>query len=235
MRPRQNESGSVKMNEDMSEDRDVRVLLADEDKQELATLAELVEQLGYEVVGRAVTLEEVRTTCSEETPAVAIVKLHSDDDHALRLIEELAEGDGCPVLATMEVSNEQFLERAAEKGIFAYVRPLTSERIGGAIETALWHHHNTRSLSQQVSQLERALRQRAVIEQAKGIVMERHLLDEQGAFELIREFARANNRKVVQVAASITESRALLPSHDQPGAGVGSRQLTDPVRRPEKR
>jgi response regulator NasT len=222
------------MNEDMSEDRDVRVLLADEDKQELAALAELVEQLGYQVVVRAVTLEEVRTTCSEETPAVAIVKVHSDDDHALRLIEELVEGGECPVLATMEVRDEQFLERAAEKGIFAYVRPLTSERIGGAIEAALWNHHSARSLAQQVSQLERALRQRAVIEQAKGIVMERHSLDEQEAFERIRAFARANNRKVVQVAASITDSRALLPSHDQPGVGVGSRQLIEPVRSPEK-
>lgn len=218
----------------MSESRDVRVLLADEDRQALAAVAELIEQLGYQVVARAVTLEEVRATCSEEAPAVAIVKLHGDDDHALRLIEELAEGHEFPVLATMEVSDEQFLERAAEKGIFAYVRPLTSERIGGAIEAALWHHHNTRSVAQQVSQLERALRQRAVIEQAKGIVMERHSLDEQGAFELIRDFARANNRKVVQVAASITESRALLPSRDQPGAGVGSRQLVEPVRSPEK-
>jgi hypothetical protein len=73
-----------------------------------------------------------------------------------------------------------------------------------------------------------------VIEQAKGIVMERHSLDEQEAFERIRAFARANNRKVVQVAASITDSRALLPSHDQPGVGVGSRQLIEPVRSPEK-
>jgi AmiR/NasT family two-component response regulator len=46
--------------------------------------------------------------------------------------------------------------------------------------------------------------------QAKGILMERHSLDEEGAFELIREFARRNNRKVVEVAGSITESQTLL-------------------------
>ncbi len=206
-----------RMSEDMSEDRGVRVLLADEDKQELAALAELVEQLGHDVIARAVTVDEIQTVCAEEAPAVAVVKLHNDDDHALRLIEELADGHECPVLATMEVRDEQFLERAAEKGIFAYVRPLTSERIGGAIEAALWHHHNKRSLSQQVMQLERALQQRSVIEQAKGILMERHSLDEQRAFELMRDFARANNRKVVRVAASITESRGLLPSRDRPG------------------
>lgn len=88
----------------MPEDRGIRVLLADEDKRELADLAELVEQLGYEVTGRTVTVEELRSMCSEVPPDVAIVKLHSDDDHALRLIEELAEGGDCPLLATMEVS-----------------------------------------------------------------------------------------------------------------------------------
>ncbi len=66
------------MSEEVSEGRGVRVLLADEDKQELAAVGDLVEQIGYEVVGRVVTLEEIRAMCSECAPAVAIVKLHED-------------------------------------------------------------------------------------------------------------------------------------------------------------
>jgi response regulator NasT len=41
--------------------------------------------------------------------------------------------------------------------------------------------------------------------------MERQSLDEQAAFELIRKHARANNRRVVDVARSVAEGHALLP------------------------
>ena len=48
----------------------------------------------------------------------------------------------------------------------------------------------------------RALERRAVIERAKGILMERHGVDEREAFELLRDHARSSNRRVVDVAQS---------------------------------
>jgi len=49
------------------------------------------------------------------------------------------------------------------------------------------------------------------IERAKGILMERHSFDDRRAFELLREHARSSNRRVVEVALSVTEGHALLP------------------------
>jgi AmiR/NasT family two-component response regulator len=50
-----------------------------------------------------------------------------------------------------------------------------------------------------------------VIERAKGILMERHSLDDRDAFELLRSHARANNRKLVDVARAVAEGHLLLP------------------------
>jgi response regulator NasT len=50
-----------------------------------------------------------------------------------------------------------------------------------------------------------------VIERAKGIVMERHGVDEQAAFELMRERARSSNRRVIDVARAVVEGHGLLP------------------------
>ncbi|MFL5956136.1 MAG: ANTAR domain-containing protein [Solirubrobacterales bacterium] len=41
--------------------------------------------------------------------------------------------------------------------------------------------------------------------------MERHSIDDRGAFELLRGHARRNNRKVVDVARAVEAGRALLP------------------------
>ena len=64
--------------------------------------------------------------------------------------------------------------------------------------------------------LEGAFGRRAVTERAKGILMERHSLDEQQAFHLLREQARRTNRKVVDVAGSILESHQLLSKAETP-------------------
>jgi AmiR/NasT family two-component response regulator len=63
--------------------------------------------------------------------------------------------------------------------------------------------------------LEGAFARRAVTERAKGILMERHGIDERAAFEMLRNHARRTNRKIVDVAESILESHPLLPSQEE--------------------
>jgi AmiR/NasT family two-component response regulator len=50
-----------------------------------------------------------------------------------------------------------------------------------------------------------------VIERAKGILMERHALDEQRAFELLRDHSRRTGRKLIDVARATAEMHTLLP------------------------
>ncbi len=66
-------------------------------------------------------------------------------------------------------------------------------------------------LSAQVGRLEGALDRRATIERAKGIIMERHGVDERAAFDLLRSHARANSRTVVDTARAVVDGHGLLP------------------------
>src|SRR2546426_78351 len=84
------------------------------------------------------------------------------------------------------------LAAAAEKGIFAYVRPIEAKTVQGAIEVARRRHADTERLEEKVDQLETALERRATIERAKGILMERHDVDERAAFAMLRDHARAH-------------------------------------------
>jgi GAF domain-containing protein len=64
---------------------------------------------------------------------------------------------------------------------------------------------NRATLQAQVvnEQLSRALNSRIVIEQAKGVLAERGSLDMEHAFALLRGYARANNRRLVDVAKDV--------------------------------
>src|SRR5947208_2398629 len=61
-------------------------------------------------------------------------------------------------------------------------------------------------------ELEGAFGRRALTERAKGILMERHAIDEAGAFEMLREQSRTENRKLVDLAAAVVDGHRLLPS-----------------------
>jgi AmiR/NasT family two-component response regulator len=189
----------------------LRVLIADEDESALRRLHEVLAGLGHEVTPYAVSVSEAVELIAKEDPHVAIVVVHTDDEHALALIGEAVEFASGPVIAQLPDADVDFLSRAAERGISAYVESMDPESIQGAIEIAVRRYREARRLHEKVDQLEGALDRRAVIERAKGILMERHGIGERDAFELLRDHARTTGRRVVDVAQSVLDGHALLP------------------------
>jgi len=189
----------------------VRVLLADENKATLDDLASLLRSLEHEPTPFAISPAEAAQVIAEEDPDLALVRLHHDDEHALALIGEIAEYASGPVIALLDAEDVGFVAAAAERGISAYVQPVTAGNLQGAIEVARRRHADAERLSEKVDQLETALERRAIIERAKGILMERHGIDERAAFELLRTHARGSNRTVVDVARAVASGHALLP------------------------
>jgi AmiR/NasT family two-component response regulator len=194
--------------------RHLRVLIADEDKDALHELAAVLEQLGHEVAPYAVAVAEAIERIATEDPDLAIVVVHQDDEHALALIAETVEYASGPVIAQTRNGDVEFVARAAERGISAWIESAAPEVVQGAIEVALRRYEETARLEVKVEQLESALERRALIERAKGILMERHTIDERGAFELLRDHARAQSRRVVDVARAVTDGHALLPNRN---------------------
>jgi AmiR/NasT family two-component response regulator len=194
-----------------NETRHLRVLIADEDEDALHHLAAVLEQLGHEVTPYVVSVSEAIELIATEDPDLAIVVVHQDDEHALALIAETVEYASGPVIAQTRNGDVEFVARAAEHGISAWIESASPQVVQGAIEVALRRYEETSRLQLKVDQFESALQRRALIERAKGILMERHAVDERHAFDLMRDHARAQSRRVVDVARTVTEGHALLP------------------------
>jgi response regulator NasT len=196
---------------DKSSAQALKVLLADEDEGALRVTAALVRDLGHEVAEMAIGLQEAAEMIARDEPDVSMVVVYQDDDHALDLIAEIAEFARGPVIAILEKEDPAFVGMAADRGIDAYAREGRAESIQSAIEVAMRRHEEKAKLVDQVQRLESALERRALIERAKGILMERHNVSEREAFDRLRDHARSRNRTVVDVAASVSEGHALLP------------------------
>ena len=192
-------------------ERNLRILVADEDPSALDHLGETLNRLGHRVTPYAVSVQEAAEMIAAEDPDLAIVMVHHDDEHALALIAEAVEFASGPVIAHLGDNDVDFIARAAEHGIAAYVESSSPESLQVAIDFALRRYRDEAALNQKVSQLETALERRALIERGKGVLMERHGIPEREAFEMLRVQARATNRRVLDVAAAVLEGQPLLP------------------------
>jgi response regulator NasT len=190
--------------------RPLRILAADEDRAALEATADVLRALGHEVTGYAIGVGEAAEKIARDDPDLAVVVLHDDDEHALELIDELSEYASGPVIALLESADAGFIGEAAERGIDAYAWPVTPDNVQGAIDVAVRRHAERRRLVAEVAQLQGALERRALIERAKGILMERHGIGDRAAFERLREHARRTNRPVVAVAQAVLDGHGLL-------------------------
>src|SRR5215207_11092407 len=193
-------------------EKNLRILLANERKEDLRVLGDVLDGLGHEVTPFAVSVAEAAELIAREEPDLAFVVLDGDDEHGLALIAETVTFASGPVLVTVrDAESPDTIARAADMGIMGYVDSWAPDDVQGAIDVAVRRHREEQRLSEKVAQLESALDRRIVIERAKGILMERHRLNDRGSFELLREHARSSSRRVVDVAQTVLDGHALLP------------------------
>ena len=183
----------------------LRILVADGRGERLDEVASTVIGLGHDVVGEA-SLSDVAAMTTSVRPDAAIVIVGESSEHALDLIGSIVTEAACPVIAILDVEDEAFIHEAAKRGIFAYI---TQGQDAAALQSSLdvvlvrfAEYHG----------LEGAFARRAITERAKGILMERHSVDEKQAFEMLREQARRTNRKITDIAEAVALSVTLLPS-----------------------
>jgi AmiR/NasT family two-component response regulator len=187
----------------------LRVLIANERKDRLALVAPIVAGLGHEVIAREIEVADVGPVTARERPDVALVGLGESSEHALGLIEKIVREAACPVIALIHAPDAAFVKEASKRGVFAYVTDAEAKDWQSSIDIVLRRFA-------EYHDLEGAFGRRAVTERAKGILMERHSVDEPTAFDMLREHSRSTNRKLVDVACAVVDGHRLLPK--QPAA-----------------
>jgi AmiR/NasT family two-component response regulator len=182
----------------------LRVLIANERKDRLALVAPMVANLEHEVIAREIDVADVGVVTAREQPDVALVGLGKSSEHALALIDKIVQEAACPVILLIHAPDPAFVKEASKRGIFAYITDAEVDDWQSAIDIVLRRFA-------EYHDLEGAFGRRAVTERAKGILMERHSVDDADAFEMLRDQSRRTNTKLADVAAAVIDGHRLLP------------------------
>jgi AmiR/NasT family two-component response regulator len=188
----------------------LRILIANERKDRLERIAEIVTGLGHEVISKELEVAEVAAATEREHPDLAFVGLGISAEHALEMISEIVREAACPVIALLEAVDPSWVNEAAKRGIFAYIVDGNPSEMQSAIDITLRRYA-------EYANLEGAFARRAVIERAKGIMMARQSIDERRAFDLLRAQSQRSGTKLFDVASAVLESHLLLVPPDRSG------------------
>ncbi|MDA0190213.1 MAG: response regulator [Proteobacteria bacterium] len=182
----------------------VRLLLVDDNRLVLATLAEGLADAGYRVVTAESVADAEDYLAGGLRPDLAIVDILMPGRNGLELASRLRELDHIPFILLTATGEAQTVDRGTSAGALAYlVKPVDVPQLVPAIEAALARAAELSELREVRRQLQAALDMDRETNVAIGIVMVQRGLGRREAFEFLRRTARSQRRKLVDLAREV--------------------------------
>ncbi|MHB1415721.1 MAG: ANTAR domain-containing response regulator [Chloroflexota bacterium] len=181
-----------------------RVVVADDESIIRMDLREMLESLGYLVVGEAGDGISAVNLARELKPDLVIMDVKMPDLDGISAAKILTEERIAPVLLLTAFSQQELVEGAKEAGVVGYVvKPFRESELMPAIEVAIARFKEFRSLEREASDLRDAIETRKLVERAKGVLMDSQGLKEADAFRKIQKLSMNSRKSMRQIAEAI--------------------------------
>lgn len=193
--------------------RSLRIAVAEDDPNLLAYYRDTLSRLGHVVAATARTGTELIEQCRLIQPELILTDIHMPDMDGIEAAGRIAQENPIPVILISGYYDAEYIRRAQENHVLAYlIKPVQDADLATAIAIAFGRFEEFQALRREAADLRQALADRKVIEQAKGVLMKRTGLDEQGALRRMRKLAMDQNLKLVNIAQMIlTAEQAFAP------------------------
>jgi len=205
------------------------VLIVDDDALLREYLAEVLQHAGHDTLGAGTAAEALRTI--EERAdgiALALLDIEMPGMSGLALARLLREETTIPFMFLSASDDAATARAAADAGAVGYlVKPVDGAQLLPAFEAALARGDDIRRLRRSEESLTSALAAGRETSIAVGVLMARFYIDRQLAFDMLRDEARSQRRKMSEVAEQILAAEETLGSlHGAIGERLRSRSRT---------
>ena len=144
-------------------------------------------------------------------PDLIILDAESEARDALEHVVLATRNARRPIVMFTNDSDTRHVKDAVKAGVSAYiVAGLSAERIRPILDIAMARFEHEQELRQELADTKTELKDRKVIDRAKGLLMERQGLSEQAAFEKMRKTAMDKGLKLAEVAQRMIDVIDLL-------------------------
>ena len=190
---------------------DLSILIVDENRLRASIIEDGLREAGHTRVHVVTSVNEVARIIADTMPDVVVIDLENPGRDRLEHFFSLSRALKKPVAMFVDRSDAAEIEAAVEAGVSAYVVDgLKKERVKPILDMAISRFNAFSRLTRELEEARSALEERKIIEQAKAIVMKSRGLGEAEAYALLRRTAMNQNRRIVDIAQSVTTAAGLL-------------------------
>ena len=191
--------------------RDISILIIDENRSRAAIIEEGLREAGHQRVTVIHDVNEVGRTLEAAMPDVVVIDLENPKRDTLEHFFSLSRALQRPIAMFVDHSDEATIEMAVDAGVSAYVVDgLKKERVRPILNMAISRFNAFARLSRELEEARTALEDRKTIDKAKTILIETRGLNEADAYALLRRTAMNRNRKIADIAQGLIMAAEML-------------------------
>lgn len=196
--------------------RNLRIAIADDERDMREYLQEALPRLGHEVVASAASGRELAEKCQSIAPDLIITDIRMPERDGIEAACDICRVKPAPTILISAYCDQELLDRLSTDHIMGYlIKPITEEELKAAIGLAMTRFQHFQALAKETSDLRQALEDRKIIEKAKGVVMKRLRVDEEDAFRRLRKVASDHNHRLVEVGRRVIVAEEVFQQLDR--------------------
>jgi CheY-like chemotaxis protein len=188
------------------------ILIVDDDPNLLTFLTEVIGHAGYDTLTAASGEEALKVVAAREPDlAMALLDITMPGMSGLDLGARLKQETSVPFMFLSAVDDSESARQAAANGAVGYlVKPVDAAHLMPAFEAGLARADDIRQLRRTEVNLNAALAAGRETSLAVGLLMGKFQTDRNTAFEVLRDHARSNRRKINEVADQLLAAEETL-------------------------
>jgi two-component system, response regulator / RNA-binding antiterminator len=196
-------------------DTTVKILVVDENPIRRAIIEEGLREAGYLNVVTLATTTRLVDHVYRLDPDVILMDFENPSRDVLDQMFQVSRIVRRPIAMFVDQSERGTISASVDAGVSAYiVDGLRKERVSAILEMTISRFRAFDKLRGELDAAKSALKDRKVVDRAKGFLMKTKGLDEDAAYKLLRQTAMRQSRKIADVAESLLTAIDLL---DTPG------------------
>jgi len=188
-----------------------RILVVVKDDDRAAVIHRGLDTAGCRQIVSVSDLAGLTRRAVDEMADLLLIDLGNPAPAALDEVFDVVRAVNRPVVIFIDTSSPAATKAAMEAGVSAYIiNDLRAERIEPIIDMAISRFATQKDLKDKLASTEQALRDRKIIDRAKGLLMSRKGLTEREAYRLLQQTAMNKERRLADVAQSVVNAAELL-------------------------
>lgn len=181
-----------------------RVVIAEDEALIRLDLRETLEEEGYEVVAETGRGDEVVALVREHRPDLAILDIKMPGEDGLTAAAAISAERLAAVLVLTAFSQRELVDRARDAGVLAYlVKPFQRNDLVPAMELAIGRFEEIKALEEENKDLEERLVVRALVDRAKGVLMDEADMSEADSFRWVQRRAMDQRTTMKDIAQQV--------------------------------